>query len=308
MNVMKLSAIFLSAVMVLSMTACSDRNPLNPGASSSISSKPNTSSVPEPSESDISVVPEPNGSQSSTPVTMNVDYSQINAKDTKRYDWGPGGPKDDNGRPVSAVTYNKKFGEYNAVFVKEDSEKVYLTFDEGYDNGNTEPILNTLKEKNVKGLFFLTGGFVKAAPNLVKRMVDEGHMVGNHTWGHPTMPETGNEKCYESVEKLHTFILEEYGVEMKAFRFPAGAYNEQNLEMMRQMGYRSVFWSFAYKDWLVDAQPEPEAALKKILDSAHPGAIYLLHSVSKTNAQILGRVIDGLQEKGYTIGDPADLL
>lgn len=308
MKLTKLAAFMLAIIMVLAMAGCTDRNKL-PGTTSQPGSVPPSTSVPsEPNTSDnLSAVPEPSTS-STTASTTSADFSKIGTLSSKRYDWGPGGPKNEKGRPVSADTYNEKFGAYNTLFIGPDTNEVYLTFDEGYENGFTGAFLDALKERNVKGLFFLTGGYVETAPDLVKRMVDEGHVIGNHSWGHPAMPEISAEKALNDTLKLHDYMMDNYDVDMKFYRFPSGAYSEQNLELMRQLGYKTLFWSFAYKDWLVKEQPDPQTSLQKILNAAHPGAIYLFHTVSETNSKIIGDIIDGLMEKGYVIGDPNNLI
>lgn len=311
-----LVALTLVLVMALSLVACGDRNP--PGNSSSaaesIPPTPVEPSISEPEES-LPETPLPDedesGSESeeASVLTMSGDFAALAALDGTRLDWGPGGPKDDQNRSQGSLAYNKKFGQYNATFLDEESDKIYLTFDQGYEHGYTPAFLDTLKEKGVKGLFFLTGDYVRAEPELIQRMIDEGHVLGNHSDKHPeditAMPLS---EVFEDTRRLHDQIVEQFNYEMKVYRFPSGVFNEQLLALMQEAGYRSVFWSFAYKDWLVDAQPDPAQSLQKILDSAHPGGIYLLHTVSKTNAEILGQVIDGFVAKGYEMGDPNDLI
>jgi peptidoglycan-N-acetylmuramic acid deacetylase len=132
--------------------------------------------------------------------------------------------------------------------------------------------------------------------------------LGSHSDGHPDMPSLPLEEVWEDTASLHNMLVEQFDYQPKLYRFPAGAFNEQTLALLQKAGYRSVFWSFAYKDWVVDDQPDPQQALEKILNSAHPGGIYLLHTVSETNANIIGDVIEGFEAKGFEIGDPTDLL
>lgn len=219
--------------------------------------------------------------------------------DTTKLGWGPGGPVDADNRPDGATVYQEKYGQYAADFIRENNQNIYLTFDEGYENGYTDDILDTLKEKGVQAVFFVTMPYVQSEPELVQRMIDEGHIVGNHSVNHPSFPEISFEKCQQEIMELHDYVKENFGYEMSLFRFPMGEFSEADLKVVQDLGYRSVFWSFAYRDWLVDEQPDPQEAIATIEDKCHPGAIYLLHAVSETNAQILGRVIDDLRGEGY---------
>lgn len=241
------------------------------------------------------------------PAAVGVDVEKLAGLSTESKDWGPGGPKDDKNRSQGSLLYNKNYGQYDAKFIDEESTEVYMTFDEGYEYGLSDDILDTLKEKNVKAIFFVTGGFAKAEPELIQRMIDEGHVIGNHSWGHPSYSTMTVEEVEEDLMKLHNYIKDEFGYTMKYFRFPSGNFSEQNLAEVQQLGYTSLFWSFAYKDWLTDAQPDEAESLKLIVDSACPGMIYLLHAVSQTNANVLGDVIDQVSAKGFTWGDPNNL-
>lgn len=231
------------------------------------------------------------------PEAQNVSTQGL---DNTKLGWGPGGPVDENNRPSGAVSYQEKYGKYDADFIREQENHIYLTFDEGYENGYTDDILDVLKEKGVSAVFFVTMPYVKAEPELIQRMIDEGHIVGNHSVNHPSMPETNPEQCRNEIMELHDYVKENFQYEMTLFRFPMGEFSERDLSIAQQLGYRSVFWSFAYRDWLVDEQPNPQEALEKIESKCHPGAIYLLHAVSQTNAEILGQMIDDLQAQGYT--------
>lgn len=178
---------------------------------------------------------------------------------------------------------------------------VYLTFDEGYENGNnTEKILDTLSEKGVKATFFVTGGYVDNNPDLVRRMIDEGHQLGNHTMKHKRAAPT-------IASSEEAFIQDVIALNKKVpsmtmlHRPPEGGYSQRSLQLLDEYGYRTVFWSFAYRDWLTDDQPDPVAAKEKILSNLHPGSILLLHPVSDTNTAILGEVIDGIYALGYSI-------
>lgn len=219
--------------------------------------------------------------------------------DTTKLGWGPGGPVDADNRPDGATVYQEKYGQYAADFIRENNQNIYLTFDEGYENGYTDDILDTLKEKGVQAVFFVTMPYVQSEPELVQRMIDEGHIVGNHSVNHPSFPEISLEECQQEIMELHDYVKENFGYEMSLFRFPMGEFSEADLKVVQDLGYRSVFWSFAYRDWLVDEQPDPQEAIATIEDKCHPGAIYLLHAVSATNAQVLGQVIDDLRGEGY---------
>ena len=228
-----------------------------------------------------------------------TEFSAYSSLSGEKLGWGPGGPVDELNRSQGALSYQNKYGNYDADFIGRNSKKIYLTFDQGYENGYTAPILDTLKEKEVPAVFFLTGHYVNTQPELIQRMIDEGHILGNHSQNHPSFPDTPLEQCKTEVEEIHNRVKEQFDYEMSLFRFPAGEFSEQTLKLMQDMGYRSVFWSFAYRDWEVDNQPDPAEALSTVVSKAHPGAIILMHSVSATNAEILGDVIDQLRAEGY---------
>lgn len=262
-------------------------------------------STAEPSEEEPEAEAELTGEQpaqevDTTPQTQQP-ASQTGAQglDTTKLGWGPGGPVDENNRPDGATVYQEKYGQYAADFIRENNQNIYLTFDEGYENGYTDDILDTLQEKGVQAVFFVTMPYVQSEPELVQRMIDEGHIVGNHSVNHPSFPEISFEECQQEIMELHDYVKKNFGYEMSLFRFPMGEFSEADLKVVQDLGYRSVFWSFAYRDWLVDEQPDPQEAIATIEDKCHPGAIYLLHAVSETNAQILGQVIDDLRGEGY---------
>ena len=194
---------------------------------------------------------------------------------------------------------------YDAVYLGDTNDKVlYLTFDAGYENGCTAQILDTLKAHNAKAAFFVVGNYLETAPELVQRMADEGHLVGNHTWHHYDMSRIADEVTF--TDEL-TSVAEKYreltGQAMKKYyRPPQGVYSEENLRMAQSLGYRTVFWSLAYVDWLQDDQPTAEEAFSKLLPRTHPGAIVLLHSTSATNAAILDDLLTRWEEAGYRFG------
>lgn len=193
--------------------------------------------------------------------------------------------------------------QYDAYFAGSGKEKViYLTFDAGFDNGYTEGILDTLKKHKVKAAFFVVGNFLETKPDIVKRMVDEGHIVGNHTYSHPDMSKISTvDKFSEEITKNENKYEEITGRKMQKFyRPPQGKFNEENLKMAKDMGYKTYFWSLAYVDWLQNKQPTKEEAFNKLLTRIHPGAIVLLHSTSKTNCEILDELLTKWEEMGYS--------
>ena len=159
----------------------------------------------------------------------------------------------------------------------------------------------------MQAVFFVTMPYVQSEPELVQRMIDEGHIVGNHSVNHPSFPDLSVEECRQEIMELHDYVKENFNYTMRYFRFPAGNFSERALAEVQQLGYKSLFWSFAYKDWLTDDQPDEAESLQKIVDSACPGMVYLLHAVSKTNANVLADVIDGVAAKGFTWGDPSKI-
>ena len=192
---------------------------------------------------------------------------------------------------------------------KTGEKAIYLTFDAGYENGYTATILDVLKEEKVPAAFFVVGNFIEENPELVKRMTDEGHIVGNHTMHHPDMSAIADEAGFrKEMSELEAAYKEAVGRDMlKFYRPPQGKYSERNLEMANRMGYTTVFWSLAYVDWLQDSQPSREEALNILNKRIHPGAIVLLHSTSKTNAEILRELLQGWKAQGYVFKPISEL-
>lgn len=200
---------------------------------------------------------------------------------------------------------------YDAVYLGDESQRViYLTFDAGYENGYTAQILDVLQEHQVPAAFFLVGNYLEQNPELVRRMVNEGHIVGNHTYHHWDMATIGDEAVFrKELEDVEERFAEITGQSMaKFYRPPQGIYSEENLKMAQAMGYRTVFWSLAYVDWMNDAQPTSEQAFSKLVPRIHPGAVVLLHSTSRTNAQILDALLRQYEALGYTFGTLEDLF
>ena len=215
------------------------------------------------------------------------------------------------GAPPIGNAGKDQLRQYQAAYIGNTSEKVlYLTFDAGYENGCTAKILDTLKEKQVPAAFFLVGNYIRQSPDLVRRMVAEGHTVGNHTMHHYDMSRLSDKAAFsKELTDLEALYKETVGQELpKYYRPPQGIYSEENLKMAQELGYKTLFWSLAYVDWNNDAQPTKEAAFAKLLPRTHNGAVVLLHSTSKTNAEILGELIDKWKGAGYRFGTLEELF
>ena len=224
--------------------------------------------------------------------------------------WGLGFGADGSETQPTGSLSKEELAEYDAWYLGADTEKVlYLTFDCGYENGNTEKILDALHKHNAKATFFVVGHFLESAPDLVKRMKEEGHMVGNHTWHHPDMDTIAEEaKFREELDLVAAKYKEITGEELNHFyRPPQGKYNLNNLAMAKKLGYQTIFWSLAYVDWNVDAQPTKEEAFSKLTGRVHPGAVVLLHNTAKTNGAILDELLTKWEEMGYHFGTLEDL-
>ncbi len=255
----------------------------------------------KPTDASTEAPTKPTQTSGDAGITFDVDLGALANLSNEIKSWGPGVNMDDKNRPTGSTMYQKKYGQYDADYIREESQKIYLTLDEGYENGYTAVILDALKEKQVSAVFFVTMSYVKKEPELIWRMINEGHVVGAHSVTHPAdgMPSLSLEAQLAELRDLHEYVKAEFGYEMYLFRYPAGIFSEQSLALVQATGYRSVFWSYAYRDWVTDDQPEPTAALEKALNRLHPGAIYLLHAVSATNAQIMGDFIDQARAMGY---------
>lgn len=231
-----------------------------------------------------------------------VDYMQPEAVPTAAEgSWGLSF-QEEGKPPVANATFDE-LKQYDAYYAENTTDKViYLTFDCGYENGNTAPILDALKKHNVHATFFVVGNFLSTSPDLVKRMVAEGHIVGNHTYNHPDMSKISTMDAFsKELGDIETLYQETIGQPMiKYYRPPQGKYSESNLKMAQGLGYKTFFWSLAYVDWYQDKQPSKEEAFDKLLGRIHPGAVVLLHSTSKTNGEILDELLTKWEEMGYT--------
>lgn len=204
--------------------------------------------------------------------------------------------------PVIGYNEGVDLAKFNSYYIGDTSEKViYLTFDEGYENGYTPSILDTLKANNVKATFFLTKPFIESEPELSKRIVAEGHIAGNHTVNHPSMPDKTDEELVYEIEENARYFKEVTGYEMgHVLRPPEGKFSARTLDITNKLGYKTIFWSLAYLDWNPDNQPGKEAAYQHVMDNYHNGGIFLLHAVSQSNAEALDDIIKSLKNEGYT--------
>ena len=223
--------------------------------------------------------------------------------------WGLSFPE-----PGKAPNGNASFDElkqYNAYYAQKTEEKViYLTFDCGYENGNTPAILKALEKHHAPATFFVVGNFLQDNPDLIKQMLKKGHTIGNHTFHHPDMSQIATIETFsKELRDVETLYKKTTGKSMTRFyRPPQGKYSTENLQMAKDMGYHTFFWSLAYVDWLADAQPTKEDAFNKLLGRIHPGAIVLLHNTSKTNGEILDELLENWEELGYRFSSLNNLI
>ena len=228
-----------------------------------------------------------------------VMYTNGSELSNKKIGWGIKREKDHK-RPDVGKENAELMEKYDGIYIgNADKKYIYLTFDEGYEAGYTEKILETLNNNEVKATFFITSHYLNTASDLVERMIDEGHIVGNHTVNHKSMPSITNEEIEKEIMQLHQALYEKFNYEMKYIRPPKGEFNERTLKKCEQLGYKTVMWSFAYCDWDEKKQPTIEEAQKMILDNLHNGEIMLLHSNSKTNSEVLDTIIKEAKNQGY---------
>ena len=226
----------------------------------------------------------------------------------KTVNWGLGFGAD--GSVPTGMHTAKELAEYGAFYVGDTDEKIiYLTFDCGYELGYTDAILDALKKHNVKATFFVVGHFLEESSDLVCRMVEEGHTVGNHSYTHPDITTLSDEKLAKELGDVESKFKELTGTEMKHFfRAPQGKYSLESLKKVQDMGYNTFFWSLAYMDWDAKKQPTHEEAFDKLLSRIHPGAIVLLHNTSQTNGEIMDELLTKWEEMGYSFGELSDIV
>ena len=234
-----------------------------------------------------------------TTMLASTNTTGISSLSNKKIGWGI--KRADNHDQPDVGSANKKIMDtYNGLYMGNSEQKyIYLTFDLGYEAGYTEKILEILKNNNVKATFFITAHYVNTQPDIVKKMIDEGHIIGNHTVNHKSMPDCTLDTIKTEVMNLHTAISEKFGYEMKFIRPPKGEYSERTVAYTNTLGYTTVMWSFAYDDWDEQKQGREEYGKKKILDNVHNGEIMLLHATSKDNSNILDEVIKEIKNMGY---------
>ena len=257
---------------------------------------PSDETAVEERSTQIKNTPEPE------PITAADQIADENFSNIDNKSSGWGFKKEKGKEPEIYESTKELFRKYNTFYMDENREKVlYLTFDEGYENGYTGKILDVLKEQEVPAAFFVTGPYIETETELIKRMISEGHIVGNHTVNHPNLPKLGSaEKMAEELLVLNERFLTKYGVPMKYMRPPEGEYSERLLAVADTLGYKTILWSFAYKDWDPSAQKGADYAFSSVTPYLHNGAILLLHAVSQDNADALFDIISYAKEQGYT--------
>lgn len=249
------------------------------------------------------------GSLAGKLTSSNPDAQKTSAVLALASDWGLSFPEE--GKPPVTNATVEELKQYDTYYMEDTQEKkIYLTFDCGYESGNTEMILDALKKHNAPATFFVVGHFLKSEPTLIQRMVDEGHIVGNHTWSHPDMTKISTLDAFSrelsQVEELYKETTDKDMV--KFYRPPQGKYSEENLKMAQELGYKTFFWSLAYVDWQQDQQPSKEEAFDKLLGRIHPGSIVLLHNTSSTNGQIMDELLQKWEDMGYTFHSLEELV
>lgn len=215
------------------------------------------------------------------------------------------------GQPPSGPVGARVLAQYDGAYIGDTEEKVlYLTFDAGYENGHTEKILDILKKHQVPAAFFLVGDYLERNADLVRRMAEEGHIVGNHTASHPDMSKISSMDAFEKeLAEVEALFLEITGKELpKFYRPPQGVFSQENLKMAKELGYKTVFWSLAYADWDNSKQPSREYAFEKLLGRTHNGAVVLLHATSQTNANILDELLTKWEQAGYRFAPVSELF
>ena len=231
--------------------------------------------------------------------SKNIRSVVSNTGENQKLEWGI--KRNDNHERPDVGDKNKQILEANGGIClgKELDKNINLTFDAGYEAGYMENILDVLKQNNVKATFFITSHYLNTASELVGRMIEEGHIVGNHTVNHKSMPSISNEEIETEIMKLHQAVFEKFNYEMRYIRPPKGEFNERTLKKCQDLGYKTVMWSFAYCDWDEKKQPSQEKAHKMIIDNLHSVEIMLLHSNSKTNSEVLDAIIKEARNQGY---------
>ena len=234
----------------------------------------------------------------SVPTYEPVDYQSYDELSSGAVNWGF--VRKQNSEPEVLDTDVQMLEAYDGYYLDEGRPKaLYLTFDEGYENGYTAKILDVLQASQTPAAFFVTGPYLENQPELIDRMIREGHIVGNHTINHINMPSASADEVVAELDGLNKMCMEKYGYEMKYIRPPEGSFSEKSLAVSRDLGYKTILWSFAYKDWDINAQQGSQHAYDNVTPYLHDGAILLLHAVSSDNAEALDDIINYAKEQGY---------
>lgn len=273
----------------------------NSNSTSKSSSMPISDTGSKASDSSLSAISssEESISVGKTNLTK-IDTLDINIFSPQAIQWGHGNSVNEKNQSVACLNLQEKYGKLGGVFIMND-EKVYLSFDLGYEAGYTENILDTLKKNKVKAVFFLTDNYAKKNEDIVKRIISEGHTVGNHSTTHPDMTKLSTDEAKKEIKTMNTNMKELYGYTPYLFRCPEGKFSEKTLAIASECGMHSVFWSFAYNDWDNAKQPDTDFGYELAVKKLHKGAIYLMHPM-KTNSDILDKLIVTAKEKGFEFG------
>lgn len=223
---------------------------------------------------------------------------------------GWGFTKKRDGSVPDVGRYGPMIEKYDGFYVDPSGDPVvYLTFDNGYEQGYTGRVLDILKEKGVPATFFVTGHYIESAPELLKRMAKEGHLIGNHSWSHPDFTQVSKQEMKRELDRVNDAVKKMTDQDVMTFvRPPRGTFNEQTLEWANEFGYTHAFWSLAFVDWQTDKQRGWQYAYDSVIDQIHPGAVILLHTVSEDNAEALSQLVDELRKRGYRFGDLNELM
>ena len=235
-------------------------------------------------------------------ISMNKDLavrSSVESISNKKIGWGIKRAQNHEQPDLGSANINLINENEDIAMGNAEDKYVYLTFDNGYEAGYTSKILDTLKQNNIKAAFFITGHYLNSQPELVERMINEGHIVGNHTVNHYSMPDLSDEEMKNEIKNLHTAVYDKFGYEMRYIRPPKGEFSQRTLNISKSLGYTTVMWSFAYDDWDENKQGREDYAKEKILSNIHNGCVILLHANSKDNCNILNDVINQIKNMGY---------
>ena len=283
---------FVTALLLtVGLSACADTksdNAQSNNAAATTGRKTNATFTGLPALKEINVkVTDPENSRGLS--DTKIEHSYGIAKDGQPHRISVESQRFFETKKIRAVTYD----------TKTEKKVLYLTFDCGYENGYTAKLLDTLKNKNVRAAFFCTQTDIRDNPGLIARMINEGHIVGNHSTTHPSFPSIGRTQMAKEITDCENYLRKNFGYAPKFFRFPKGEYSENALELVESLGYTSVFWSLSYADWDVNNQKGADYAFDKVTSRFHPGAVILLHAVSPDNCEAMGRIIDYAREQGY---------